>query len=133
MGLVLDGIYAADKWAVTGMCEMLYFELAPFDIAVKTIIPGVVKTGFKMEGGSEMPEEYKEVLNQQVKFLMPDMDTLETADDVAQDVWFAINDEDKERMCYVTGKTAQKIYQKRQQMGDDAFRRYYKHLLLERA
>ena len=30
MGLVLDGVYAADKWAVTGMCEMLYSELDPF-------------------------------------------------------------------------------------------------------
>lgn len=34
MGLVLDGIYAADKWAVTGVCEMLYHELYPFGIQV---------------------------------------------------------------------------------------------------
>lgn len=79
-----------------------------------------------------MPEEYKQVLNQQVGFLMPDTDTLETAEEVAQDVWFAVKDEDKDRMCYVTGKTAQRIYQKRQQMGNDAFRRYYKHLLLDK-
>ena len=112
------------------MCEMLYFELAPFGISVKTLVPGVVKTGFKMEGGGEMPEEYKDVLNRQVGFLMPDMDALETAEEAAQDVWFAVNDEDKDRMCYVTGETAKAIYQKRQQMGDDAFRRYYKNLLL---
>ena len=43
MGLVLDGIYAADKWAVTGLCEMLYHELYPFGIQVKTIVPGVAK------------------------------------------------------------------------------------------
>ena len=30
MGLILDGIHAANKWAVTGMCEMLHFELAPY-------------------------------------------------------------------------------------------------------
>ena len=32
MGLILDGIHAANKWAVTGMCEMLHFELAPYGI-----------------------------------------------------------------------------------------------------
>ena len=26
MGLILDGIYAADKWAVTGMCKMFCRE-----------------------------------------------------------------------------------------------------------
>lgn len=130
MGLVMDGIYAADKWAVTGLCEMLYFELAPFGIAVKTVAPGVVKTGFKMEGGDDMPEEFKEIIDRQVRFLMPDMDALETAEDVAADVWNAVNDEDKDRMCYVTGKTSKAIYDKRQEMGADAFRRYYKAILL---
>ena len=32
MGLILDGIHTANKWAVTGMCEMLHFELAPYGI-----------------------------------------------------------------------------------------------------
>lgn len=31
MGLILDGVYAADKWALTGMSEMLYYELAPYN------------------------------------------------------------------------------------------------------
>ena len=62
MGLVLDGIYAADKWAVTGVCEMLYHELYPFGIQVKTIVPGVVKIGFKMEM-SEMLSQKRCTLN----------------------------------------------------------------------
>lgn len=130
MGLVMDGIYAADKWAVTGMSEMLYFELAPFGISVKTIVPGVVKTGFKMEGGGDVPEEFKNLIDRQIQFLMPDMDALETADEVAADVWDAVNDEDKDRMCYVTGKLTKEIYRKRQELGDEAFRKYYKDFLL---
>lgn len=130
MGLVMDGVYAADKWAVTGMSEMLYFELAPFGISVKTIVPGVVRTGFKMEGGGEVPEEYKHLIDRQIQFLMPDMDSLETADEVAADVWNAVNDDDKDRMCYVTGELTKEIYRKRQEMGDEAFRKYYKDFLL---
>lgn len=68
MGLILDGIYAADKWAVTGLCEMLYSELAPFGIQVKTLVPGVVKTGFVMEQLSN--EGYEDMVKNQVKLLI---------------------------------------------------------------
>ena len=59
MGLVLDGVYSADKWALTGICEMLYYELAPFNIQVKTLVPGVVKIGFisRMNRVKEIPEK----------------------------------------------------------------------------
>ena len=102
MGLVLDGIYAADKWAVTGLCEMLYHELYPFGIQVKTIVPGVVKTGFKMDI-SEMPG-YDALIQKQ------------TAGD-------------SDRMCYVTGKIAKDFYEKRQQLGDEGFRKYIRKKL----
>ncbi|WP_316668116.1 SDR family NAD(P)-dependent oxidoreductase [uncultured Propionibacterium sp.] len=134
MGLVMDGVYAADKWAVTGMCEMLYFELAPYHIRVKTIVPGVVQTGFKMDGGGATPEEYEEIIGRQVEFLMPggDHTQMETAQEAAQDIWDAVNDPDDDRMCYVTGKRAKEIYAKRQTMGDEDFRRYYRSLILGR-
>ena len=130
MGLILDGAYAADKWAVTGMCEMLYYELAPYNIQVKTLVPGVVKTSFKMEGGEHMPEEYQEYVNRQVQMLMPDMTCLEEPEEAAEDVWYAVNDKDKDRLSYVTGKVSKEILKKRHDMGEDAFRRYYKNFLL---
>lgn len=130
MGLILDGFYAADKWAVTGMCEMLYYELAPYNIKVKTLVPGVVKTSFKMDGGDHMPEEYQEYVNRQVQFLMPDMNCLEEPEEAAQDVWSAVTDTDADRMAYFTGTVSKQIMKKRQDLGNDEFRRYYKHFLL---
>lgn len=129
MGLALDGIYAADKWAVTGICEMLYHELAPFGIQVKTIVPGVVKTGFKMEI-SEMPG-YEKLINNQTKMLMPDMNNLETPEEVAEDIYKAVTDGKSEQMCYVTGEITKKLYQKRQELGDEAFRRYIRRSLMK--
>ncbi len=120
MGLALDGIYAADKWAVTGVCEMLYHELAPFGIQVKTIVPGVVKTGFQMEL-SEMPG-FDTLIKNQTEILMPDMNDLELPEEVAQDIYRAVTDGDTNRMCYVTGKITKELYQKRQELGDEAFR-----------
>lgn len=129
MGLVLDGIYAADKWAVTGLCEMLYLELAPFGIQVKTLVPGVVKTNFVMEKGTM--EGYESIMKNQVELLMPDMDSMETAEEAAEDVWTAVTDGDKDRMCYVTGTVANELYEKRQAMGAEAFRKWMKRVLLD--
>ncbi len=129
MGLALDGIYAADKWAVTGVCEMLYHELAPFGIQVKIIVPGVVKTNFKMEA-SAMPG-FDQLLKNQTEMLMPDTDNLESPEEVAQDIYKAVTDNDRDRMCYVTGKITKELYEKRQQLGDEAFRQYIRARLLK--
>lgn len=130
MGLVLDGIYAADKWAVTGISEMLYHELAPFGIQVKTIVPGVVKTGFKMEM-SEM-KGFDELIQNQIEMLMPDTDEMELPEEVAQDIYTAVTDHDSERMCYVTGKITKELYKKRQELGDEAFRKYIRKRLMKK-
>lgn len=39
-------IYGASKWAVEGFSESLQFELSPFNIKVKLIEPGAIKTDF---------------------------------------------------------------------------------------
>lgn len=102
-------------------------ELYPFGIQVKTIVPGVVKTGFKMDI-SEMPG-YDALIQKQTALLMPDMDSMETAEEVAQDVYTAVTDGDSDRMCYVTGKIAKDFYEKRQQLGDEGFRKYIREKL----
>ena len=132
MGLVLDGVYSADKWALTGLSEMLYFELAPFNIQVKTLVPGVVNTGFKsrMDRVKEIPEEYKDIIDKQLKFIIPDYNEIESASEAAKDAYFAVTDEDKDRMCYITGKVAKEIIEKREKMGNENFRKFYKNYLL---
>lgn len=127
MGPALDGIYAADKWAVTGLCEMLYHELRPFGIQVKTIVPGVVKTGFRMEL-SEMPG-FDELIEKQTNLLMPNADSMEMPEEVAQDIYAAVTDGDTDRMCYMTGAIARALYAKRQELGDKSFRKYVRKLL----
>jgi NAD(P)-dependent dehydrogenase (short-subunit alcohol dehydrogenase family) len=39
-------VYHATKWAVEGFSESLAFELRPFNIAVKIVEPGAIKTDF---------------------------------------------------------------------------------------
>ena len=132
IGLALDGVYSADKWALTGICEMLYYELAPFNIQVKTLVPGVVKTGFisRMNRVKEIPDEYKDIIDRQLKFIIPDYNDIESASEAAMDAYNAVTDDNKDRMCYVTGKVAKNILEKREKMGSENFRKYFKNYLL---
>ncbi|BAY09861.1 SDR family oxidoreductase [Calothrix sp. NIES-2098] len=42
----LYSIYHSSKWAVEGFSESLHYELAPFNIKIKIIEPGAIKTEF---------------------------------------------------------------------------------------
>ena len=107
---------------------MLYSELAPFGIQVKTLVPGVVKTNFVME---QVPNEgYEDMVKNQVAMLIPEPDGVENAEEAAKDAYTAITDGDKDRMCYVTGKRAKELYAMRQEMGDEKFRQYVRATLM---
>jgi short-subunit dehydrogenase len=42
----LYSLYHATKWAIEGFSESLHYELAPFNIKIKLIEPGPIKTDF---------------------------------------------------------------------------------------
>ncbi len=46
------GLYCASKWAVSGLSETLYYELADFNIKVCTIEPGYFRSKFLNAGNS---------------------------------------------------------------------------------
>jgi NAD(P)-dependent dehydrogenase (short-subunit alcohol dehydrogenase family) len=49
-GVPASGLYAATKWAVSGLTEALRAEVAPFGIQVTVIEPGYFRTGFLNAG-----------------------------------------------------------------------------------
>lgn len=48
-----DAVYGTAKRAQEGMVESLYYEMNPFGVAVKSIIPGGTKTNFRILTGYE--------------------------------------------------------------------------------
>lgn len=78
----------------------------------------------------EIPEEYKDIINKQLKFIIPDYNEIESAIEAANDAYNAVTDGDKDRMCYITGKVAKEILEKREKMGNENFRKYFKNYLL---
>ena len=83
-----------------------------------------------MDRVKEIPEEYKDIIDKQLKFIIPDYNEIESASEAAKDAYFAVTDEDKDRMCYITGKVAKDIIEKREKMGNEKFRKFYKNYLL---
>ena len=77
---------------------------------------------------SEMPG-YDDLIKKQTDLLMPDMDSMETPEEVAQDIYTAVTDGDADRMCYVTGAITKTLYAKRQELGNEEFRKYMRGLL----
>jgi NAD(P)-dependent dehydrogenase (short-subunit alcohol dehydrogenase family) len=49
-GVAGVGLYCASKWAVSGLSETLYYELADFNIKVCTIEPGYFRSKFLNAG-----------------------------------------------------------------------------------
>lgn len=44
----LDGAYGATKHALQGIVESLYYELKPYNVQIKSMIPGSTKTNFQI-------------------------------------------------------------------------------------
>ncbi|GAB2588575.1 SDR family oxidoreductase [Spirosoma areae] len=54
----LYSIYHGTKWAVEGFTEALHYELAPFNIRLKLIEPGAIKTEFYGAGRQFIKPDY---------------------------------------------------------------------------
>ena len=63
----LYSIYHGTKWAVEGFTESLQYEVAPFNINLKLIEPGVIKTEFYGRSRAFMKPDYTNDYNEFVK------------------------------------------------------------------
>ena len=119
-----NSVYHATKWALEGWSESLAFELKPFGIGVKTVSPGGIATDFAGRSlvGTEH-EAYAPAMEKvQSAFSNPDRTAAySTAEEIAEVVFEAATD-GKETLRYVAGKGAKAAYQRRLQIGDEAFR-----------
>lgn len=69
----LYSLYHGTKWAVEGFSESLQFELQPFNIRVKIIEPGAIKTDFYDRSMDVMSKPGLTVYNAYVNKALPNM------------------------------------------------------------
>jgi NAD(P)-dependent dehydrogenase (short-subunit alcohol dehydrogenase family) len=117
-------LYHSTKWAVEGFSESLQYELAPFNIRVKIIEPGPIKTDFYDRsadvGQGQGKEAYQTFLDQ----VMPPMDKFgqegSPPEAVAEVIFKAATDSSK-RLRYPAGSIAGWILLLRKVLPDPLF------------
>ncbi|HZG17856.1 MAG TPA: SDR family oxidoreductase [Candidatus Bathyarchaeia archaeon] len=118
-------LYHASKWAVEGFSESLYYELAPFNIKVKVVEPGNVKTDFTgrsldviQNESLEVYRDYTEaVLNKQMESFQTNVSSPEQ---IAKTIYEAAVDQTN-RFRYLAGNDAEFLMEMRRVKSDEDF------------
>ncbi len=104
----LQSLYHATKWGVEGFSESLQYELKPFNIKVKIIEPGVIKTDFYGRSmtilENDLDAEYKDYSNKVINNLVTKGNNGSSPLEVAQKIYKVTNSKGN-RMRYPVGKT----------------------------
>ena len=116
----LGSIYHATKWALEGWTESMSFELALFNIGIKTVAPGGIVTDFMTRSLEPMAHPAYDEAYQKLVALF-NSDNFSTAEQIAEVVYEAATD-GKNQVRYVAGKDAQDLYARRNEVGNEAFR-----------
>lgn len=98
----LYSVYHGTKWALEGFMESLQFELKKFNIKIKNIEPGAIKTEFENAIDFVSNKDYDNYSRQTHSNMLDTYKTAPTAKVVARKMWKAAND-NSFRLRYVVG------------------------------
>jgi len=109
----LQTLYHATKWGVDGFSESLQYELRQFNIKVKIIQPGVIKTDFlgrsmTMTSIDNM-KDYHPYCHKVIQNLMKNGEKGTSPKGVAQTIYRAATDK-KSKLRYPTGNSKGMVY-----------------------
>ena len=119
----LYSLYHATKWAVEGWSESLAFELAPYNIRVKTVSPGGIATDFIGRSLQVAAHPaYAPLLQQLLASQGEEQQAhFSSAEAIAEVVYQAATDP-QDQLRYPAGPDAVALYAQRLAVGPEAFR-----------
>ena len=115
----LNAVYHATKWALEGFNESLAFELKPFNVTVKSISPGSMKSDFMGKAQMVDDEHYAESFQKMLAMFGHALPGSEP-EQIAQVIYEAATD-GKDQLCYVAGADAIATYKRRLEIGSERF------------
>ncbi|MBE9464443.1 SDR family oxidoreductase [Dyadobacter subterraneus] len=128
----LSSIYNASKWALQGWSESMSFDLARFNIGIKNVAPGGIKSNYMNVMTVAEDKDY-DTLMQRMTEGFTDGTLMEfTESEVIADVVYQAATDEKDQLTYPAGNDAVRIYEKRLEQGPETFRKNVtKYLNLE--
>lgn len=128
IALPRDAVYGAAKRAQEGMVESLYYELKPFGVFVKAMIPGGTKTNFQTPLNDTTG--YEKAAANQRKYLLDGNAEFPAPEEAASIIWKAATD-GEDRLRYPTDSVCQKLYDQYTSMNVEDFKIYFYKRLFE--
>ncbi|WP_254561062.1 SDR family oxidoreductase [Dyadobacter diqingensis] len=128
----LSSIYNASKWALEGWSESMSYDLAAFNIGIRTVAPGGIKSNY-MNVMTVTEDKAYDGLMERMTEGFTDGTLMEFSDPevIAAVVYLAATDE-SDQIRYLAGNDAVKTYNKRLAEGPELFRKNLaKYLKLE--
>lgn len=123
-----DAVYGAAKRAQQGMLESLYYEMRPFGVAVKAMIPGGTKTNFQTPVNDTAG--YEQAAANQRKFLLAGNAEFPGPEEAAGIIYGAATD-DKDIINYPTDSVCARLYEQYEKMGLEKFKDYFYRMVFE--
>lgn len=128
----LSSIYNASKWALQGWSESMSFDLARFNIGIKNVAPGGIKSNYMNVMKVSEDKDYHGLMARMTEgFTDGTLMEFSESEVIAEVVYQAATDE-KDQLTYPAGNDAVRIYAKRLEDGPEIFRQNItKYLNLE--
>jgi NAD(P)-dependent dehydrogenase (short-subunit alcohol dehydrogenase family) len=116
----LYSMYHATKWAIEGWSESMSFELARYNISIKTVSPGGIATDFT--GRSLEVTEHAAYADLLQKLMAGQANAQFSAAEAIAEVVFEAATDQKDQLRYQAGPDAVATYAQRLAAGPEAFR-----------
>lgn len=116
--------YGASKWAVRGLSESLFLELAPFSIKVKAIFPGLHSTKIFTKLESALGPGHEAYANEFRNFVEMQSETGGAGDprQVADTIW-EIVEKDEDKRDYIVNRDAKMLAVMKRFMSDASWKK----------
>ncbi|HEY9825972.1 MAG TPA: SDR family oxidoreductase [Stenomitos sp.] len=129
----LYSLYNGTKWAVEGFSESLHYELAPFNIRVKLIEPGPIKTDFYDRSAVRTQHpiaDYAALTTRVMARMDAAGETGAPSEEVAAMIFKAATDK-RDCLRYVPDKTARGLLTLRRLLPESWFYRFVQRSLMQ--
>eukprot|EP00833_Pecoramyces_ruminatium_P003838 jgi/Orpsp1_1/1177870/evm.model.c7180000063172.1 len=122
ISLPFESIYGATKHALQGIIETLYYELKPYNIQVKSMIPGGTKTEFKTKIPVLIYQGHEMLLRNKAMLLLDgDRDFPEAAE--AAEVMYTAATDGEDKINYPTDHICKRLLERFNDMGLEEFKK----------
>ncbi|WP_295119859.1 SDR family oxidoreductase [uncultured Chitinophaga sp.] len=117
----LSTVYNATKFALEGWSECMHYELAQFNIGIKTVAPGGIKSNYMNVMEVAPHPDYDQLMKKMGEVFAEGLITFTDPEIIALSVWEAATD-GKDQLCYIAGEDAVRNVKHRLEIGTEAYR-----------